>query len=99
MILDFTGRTALVTGAARGIGLATATVLAGRGANVTLVDVADPSGLQKPEGSLTIVADVTRPDDVRHAVEATVAHFGGLDILVNNAGICPLSPFAEIGEA
>jgi 3-oxoacyl-[acyl-carrier protein] reductase len=99
MILDFTGRTALVTGAARGIGLATATALAGRGANVTLVDVADPSGLQKPEGSLTIVADVTRPDDVRHAVEATVAHFGGLDILVNNAGICPLSPFAEIGEA
>ena len=99
MTNDLSGHTALVTGAARGIGLTIATALVERGANVALIDVADPSGFRKPEGSLLVQADVSRPDDVRRAIEATVAAFGGLDILVNNAGICPLSPFAEITEA
>ena len=66
---------------------------------VALVDIADPASFWRPEGSLALQADVSRPADVRRAVEATVAAFGGLDILVNNAGICPLSPFAEITEA
>jgi 3-oxoacyl-[acyl-carrier protein] reductase len=94
------GRTALVTGAARGIGLVIATALAGRGANVALLDV-DAALLKRAarlahKDALAIEADVSRPGDVQRAVEATVAHFGGLDILVNNAGICPLTTFADI---
>jgi 3-oxoacyl-[acyl-carrier protein] reductase len=97
------GRTALVTGAARGIGLAIATALAGRGANVALVDL-DAAALQKAtrlagKNALPIVADISRPEDVHSAVETTVAHFGGLEILVNNAGICPMTVPDEITEA
>jgi 3-oxoacyl-[acyl-carrier protein] reductase len=95
---DLNGRTALVTGAARGIGLAIATALVERGANVAAVDK-NPTGVQKPARSLPILADVSRPDDVRRAVDTALEAFGNLDILVNNAGICPLSPFAEISEA
>jgi 3-oxoacyl-[acyl-carrier protein] reductase len=94
------GRTALITGAARGIGLSIACALARCGAAVALVDV-DAGSL--PEAArlvgmrtLPIQADVSQPDDARRAVQTTVSHFDGLDILVNNAGICPLTAFAEI---
>ena len=99
MTNDLNGRIAVVTGAARGIGLAIAAVLAEHNAKVALIDIVDPASFWRPEGTLALQADVSRPDEVRRAVEATVAAFGGLDILVNNAGICPLSPFAEITEA
>ncbi len=108
MSADLTHRTALITGAARGIGLAVAQALAAGGANVAMIDV-DTTALQPAlaslqdagltSGHLAVVADVTRPADVSAAVEATVAAFGGLDILVNNAGICPLTPFEQIEEA
>ncbi len=108
MSIDLTHRTALVTGAARGIGLAVANALAAGGANVAMIDV-DATALQvalaslpntgKASGRLAVAADVTQADDVNAAVEATVAAFGGLDILVNNAGICPLTPFEQIDEA
>ncbi len=96
------GRTALVTGAARGIGLAIASALAGGGANVALVDV-DAAALNRAarlasQDALPIQADVSRRDDVQRSVDTTVERFGGLDILVNNAGICPLTGFAEIDE-
>lgn len=93
-------RVAIVTGAGRGIGRATAQALAEGGASVAMVDVQELTDLAKPIGSLTrtlaIRTDVTQPAEVQRAVEATVAAFGRLDILVNNAGICPLTPFAEI---
>jgi 3-oxoacyl-[acyl-carrier protein] reductase len=92
----------MVTGAARGIGLAIANGLAGRGANVALVDL-DTVALEKVspparKHALPLEADVSQPDDVQRAVATTVEHFGGLDILVNNAGICPITGFAEITE-
>jgi 3-oxoacyl-[acyl-carrier protein] reductase len=100
---ELAGRTALVTGAAQGIGLAIAGALVAQSADVALVDV-DPVALEAATQSLgervlTIQADVSRLAMVRQAVHATVEHSGGLDILVNNAGICPMSAFADITES
>ena len=100
--LSLVGRVALVTGAARGIGLATAAALAQRGASVALVDIdgeaVQTAGRKLGERTLAMEANVGRPADVRQSIEGTIAQFGGLDILINNAGICPLTPFAEITE-
>ena len=96
------GRTALITGAGRGIGLAIATALSADGAAVALLDI-DASDLQAAAASigdqaLAIQADVRRLAEVREAVERTNQHFGGLDILVNNAGVCSLTGISEITE-
>jgi NAD(P)-dependent dehydrogenase (short-subunit alcohol dehydrogenase family) len=81
---EFAGLAALVTGGASGIGLATARMLAGRGARVAVLDrVPADAGL----GLVSVVADVTDDEAVRRAVGAAVTALGGLDILVNNAGI------------
>ncbi|WP_434589129.1 SDR family NAD(P)-dependent oxidoreductase [Streptomyces sp. A5-4] len=78
------GLKALVTGGASGIGLATAQLLAARGAEVAVLDL-DPSGAGAP--LLGIKADVSDDVSVRDGVAAAVGRLGGLDILVNNAGI------------
>ena len=86
-------KTALVTGAARGIGFATAELLHQRGASVTLVDLDDEStrGAAERIGSRTLAigADVADRDAMDRAVEETVERFGGLDIVVANAGVAP----------
>ncbi|MBC9713787.1 SDR family oxidoreductase [Streptomyces sp. TRM66268-LWL] len=80
---DLDGLKALVTGGASGIGRATAELLAERGAQVTVLDLA-PEAVGKP--LLARRADVTDDASVRSAVAAAAEEMGGLDILVNNAG-------------
>jgi 3-oxoacyl-[acyl-carrier protein] reductase len=87
-------RVAFITGAARGIGAATAMRLAEEGARISLVDldteacqqVAEEIGHLGSEG-LVIPCDVTDSNTVQNAVDKTASHFGQLDILVNNAGV------------
>jgi len=80
----YAGLVAAVTGGGSGIGLATATLLAGRGARVAVLDL-DPSAA--PEPLLGVRCDVTDDDSVRSAVDRVAGELGGLDVLVNNAGV------------
>ncbi|MET7357847.1 SDR family oxidoreductase [Streptomyces sp. NPDC005562] len=85
---EFAGKTALVTGAARGIGKETAALLHTRGAHVVALDTRpelDALAAELP-GVVTVTGDVTAEETATRAVGAAVDAFGGLDILVNNAG-------------
>jgi NAD(P)-dependent dehydrogenase (short-subunit alcohol dehydrogenase family) len=81
---DFDGAVAAVTGGASGIGLATALLLAGRGARVAVLDLA-PDGVPAPLTGFR--CDVADTPSVEAAVTGVVDRFGRLDVLVNNAGI------------
>ena len=81
---DFSGRVALVSGGASGIGAATVELLRTCGARVAVLDV-NPDGLH--EAVLPISGDVGRSDDVETAVAQVVSELGGLDILVCSAGV------------
>jgi 3-oxoacyl-[acyl-carrier protein] reductase len=86
--LGLTGRTALVTGASSGLGLASAEALAGDGANVAMfARRRDQLELEADRiGALAVRGDVTSPHDLERAVTLTLEAFGGIDILVWNAG-------------
>jgi 3-oxoacyl-[acyl-carrier protein] reductase len=88
MDLGLKGRTALVTGASSGLGLATAESLAAEGANVTMFARRRDLLQREAEriGALAVRGDVTSPRDLDTAVRRTVEAFGGLDILVWNGG-------------
>jgi NAD(P)-dependent dehydrogenase (short-subunit alcohol dehydrogenase family) len=101
---DLTGRTAIVTGASRGIGLAIAQRLAGAGANVVLTsrkqDNADAAAAQVGGNALGVAAHATDEEAARRCVELTLERFGSLDILVNNAGTNPaFGPLIEQDHA
>ena len=96
------GKVALVSGAARGIGAATAKLLAQEGAAVVLGDVLETEGRQTAAGIVAaggqatfMPLDVTRADSWQQVIAAAVAAYGKLDVLVNNAGI---SGRAAVGE-
>ena len=94
-------RVALVTGAASGIGKATAERLAAEGACVVVADLdaEKASGAAAEIGNADVAvgvgADVSDEDDVRKAMEAAVLAFGGLDLVVNNAGLSISKPLLE----
>jgi 3-hydroxybutyrate dehydrogenase len=97
-----TGKIAIVTGAASGIGKDIAKVFLAAGAKVAIADLNidaanatalefDPSG----ENAMGVAMDVTQEDQVDAGVEAVVARFGGIDILVSNAGIQIVAPLVD----
>ena len=94
------GKSALITGAARGIGAAFARAYADEGATVALGDVdvarAEATAAEISRGAYAVRLDVTDQDSIDTAVAEVVGRAGGLDILVNNAGVFDLAPVVEI---
>ncbi|HEY6276452.1 MAG TPA: SDR family oxidoreductase [Streptosporangiaceae bacterium] len=98
------GQVAVVTGAARGIGLGIAAVLRAEGADVVIADLdeaaaaaAASSLCQTGEHAVAVRADVTVPADVENIAAAAAGRWGRIDILAANAGIYPHIPFRDIG--
>jgi NAD(P)-dependent dehydrogenase (short-subunit alcohol dehydrogenase family) len=99
------GKVAVITGAASGIGLATARLFAREGARLSLGDVDEPAGRRAAEdveahgGEVEFVpTDVTSGDDVEALIERSVGRYGKLDIIFNNAGISMTKPIPDTSE-
>jgi NAD(P)-dependent dehydrogenase (short-subunit alcohol dehydrogenase family) len=102
--MRFTGKVAIVTGAASGIGLATAQRFASEGANVVLADI-NAAGLAAAQsrilasgaqGVYCSPCDVSDESQVRQAVDSAIARYGRLDVVVNNAGLMVFKPITEL---
>ena len=105
--MDLQNRVALITGAAKGIGRATASQLAGAGCHVGLLD-AEASAAQKAaleihqrteRRTLAVRADVSVKDQVERAVAEILDTFGRIDVLVNNAGVWSYGRLSDVQEA
>lgn len=97
------GKTAIVTGASRGLGQAIAVGLAEAGADLALVHRSDASETRQRIEALgrrcvTIRADLSDKDSVPTIIDATIGELGGIDVLVNNAGIIRRAPVTELSE-
>ena len=102
---DLTGRTAVVTGATRGLGRAFARALAEAGADIVAVGRDETAAAQVEQEladigrrSQTVIADVTSRSEVERVLAAAVDQFGAVDVLVNNAGTCIHRPALEVTD-
>jgi NAD(P)-dependent dehydrogenase (short-subunit alcohol dehydrogenase family) len=100
MTNEFSGRTAVITGAASGIGAAVAHHFAERGARVVGVDrsaeVSEAVTALPGDGHLAVVADLTEPDAASRVIDEAVRETGAVDILVNSAGVVLLDSALEL---
>jgi NAD(P)-dependent dehydrogenase (short-subunit alcohol dehydrogenase family) len=100
-VIPLGGRVVAVTGAARGLGLATAKALATRGARLAIADLdgelarVEAAALPGPGPHAGYAADVTDPDGFAAFLDEAERDLGPIDALVNNAGIMPVGPFAQ----
>src|SRR5881296_3820317 len=103
MELGLSGRACVVTGASRGIGLATARALAAEGARVLLVgrerETLEAAAAGLDGDPATLAADVTDPAAAERIADACERRFGRVDVLVNNAGTSRARPLEELTDA
>lgn len=100
-------KTAVITGAARGIGYGVATCLARKGIDIVIADMDGAAAKESAAHlageygvkALGMACDITQRDQVETMVQETVRQCGGIDVLVNNAGICPFVDIMEMSEA
>jgi len=103
-LIDLTGRTAIVTGGAMGIGLGIARRLHEAGASVLVADLDLAAGehaagalcASRAGSALAVRSDVSDPESVQGMVGAAIEGFGGVDILINNAGIFPMLALKDL---
>ena len=107
MQISLAGRTAIVTGGSKGLGLAIATRMAASGGNVAIL-ARDPDALETARTAImetalgrvaAFVCDVRQPEAILRAYQAVVETFGGVDILVNNAGTARTAAFEAVTDA
>lgn len=105
-VFDLTGKVVFITGAGRGIGRGIAEVLAEAGADIAL-NALTPKNVEKTAAAiqektkkhvLPVLADVTKSDEVRMAMEKVLAEFGRIDVLVNNLGDAIRHPLVKLPE-
>lgn len=103
--MDFTGKTAIITGGAKGIGRECAHMLAHGGANVVIADMSLSMANEVVKqltdlglGARAVKTDVSHVADLENMVQYTIDQFGDVDILINNAGIFHPTPIEEITE-
>jgi NAD(P)-dependent dehydrogenase (short-subunit alcohol dehydrogenase family) len=100
---NLSGRVIAITGAARGIGLATARALHGAGARIAIGDIDGEEATRAAESLgadvLATSLDVTQPDSFRDFLALTERELGPVDVLINNAGIMPIGPMLDESDA
>lgn len=99
-LFDLSGKTAIVSGGAMGIGKGIAYRLSEAGANVMIADTnldkAEKTADELPGSSVAVQTDVSKEEDVANMVQKAVDTFGGIDIMINNAGIYPIKTILDM---